>query len=157
MAIYALARFLTLHRLIALCVTTGLTVTAVDIHHYRIPRHPQTSRIVASRFDAQRGYCSNGNWVFPAGYLITLVYVEEIDAGADEVRNWFGASSWQTVTVRGAQTFVPRVPVRSTHALWPNIDLEPDAVVGNLGLDNRALVQNRYRLHLCPPVLLLPD
>ena len=157
MATNALARFLTLHRLIALCVTTGLTVTAVDIHRYHIPRHPQTSHIVASRFDSQRGYCSNGSWVFPAGYLVTLVYIEEIDADADDVRNWFAASAWYTLTLRGAQSFVPRIPARSTYTLWPNIDLEPDATVGDLGRDNRAIVQNRYRLHLCPPALLLPD
>lgn len=157
MASNTLARFLTLHRLIALCVTTGLVVTAVDIHRYRIPRHPKTSQLLASRFDSQRGYCSNGSWVFPAGYMVTLVYVEEVDASADDVRNWFAASAWHTLTVRGAQSFVPRIPLRSTHALWPNIDLEPDANVGNLGQNGRAIVQNRYRLHLCPPVLLLPD
>ncbi len=157
MAVNALARFLTLHRLIALCVSTGLAVTAIDIHRYRIPRHPQTSRIVASRIDSQRGYCSNGSWVFPAGYLVTLVYVEEIDTGAADVRNWFTKSGWHTLTVRSAQSFVPRVPARSTQAFWPSIDLEPDASVGDLGRDNHAIVQNRYRLHLCPPVLLLPD
>lgn len=157
MTVHLIARQMSRIRLISVCVVIGLSIVAIDIHRYHIPRHPQTRRIVATRFDSQRGYCSNGSWVFPAGYLVTFVYVEEVDAGPADVRNWFTASAWHTLTVRGAQSFVPRVPVRSTNRLWPNIDLEPDANVGDLGRDDHAIVQNRYRLHLCPPVMLLPD
>ena len=142
-------------RLLSLSLLLGLASFGRGWRDTWIPGHPATTRYGYPVIANDTDYCTDGKWIFRGGVLLTLSSLDDISEQSDTVRDWYLEHGWQPVVNRGVTRYRPVIVNRATHRFWPNINLESDVLLFGLPDQPVARALKRYRLHICPPTVLL--
>jgi hypothetical protein len=140
-----------LARLITGGLLAGVLSLNVGMTRMATPHYPGASLLYTPTVNVERGYCSNGSWVFPGGKLITITYTEEAAITRETVTAWYKTRGWRPSLLRGTNVFTPGDQERSANRYWINVDLVTDVAYSQVALAPRTLLRSRYRLFVCPP------
>ncbi len=144
-----------LARLLLAGVLMGALSLNIGASRLIVPRIPGATLLYAPTVNVERGYCSNGSWVFPGGKLITVTYTEQAAISREDAIAWYRERGWRASLLRGMNVFTPGDRTRAANRYWINVDLVTDVAYSQVNLAPRTLLRNRYRLFICPPTAWL--
>jgi hypothetical protein len=141
--------------MLTLSIAIGVLSLGLGVRAFRVPRQANSVIVDQPDISMQTGYCTDGKWVYPGGTLLTVTLDEEAPALQGDVVQVLQDAGWRPLLNRGITYYMPQLPGRSMHQLWPNINLEPDATPYKLSGQNVTRIRHRYRLFVCPPMVFL--